>query len=212
MTHEVLKAVTRRSLDPRFATRFLVGDGIDIGAGDDCLWNYRDAFPNMTSCKGWDLEDGDAQFMKGVPDNHYDFVHSSHCLEHLWDPNESLKNWIRILKPGGHLVILVPDEDTYEQGVWPSNFNGDHKTTWTTYKKESWSPNSNNIFDGLAFFANIAYPIKVELIDHKFDYSRERFDQTDERLDPNAFSESSIEFVLRKKTQKEIDQKGLYPK
>ncbi|MGH1556812.1 hypothetical protein ACRAWD_01360 [Caulobacter segnis] len=34
------------------------------------------------------------------------------------DPKEALENWLRILKPGGHLVCLIPDEDLYEQGVF----------------------------------------------------------------------------------------------
>ncbi|MEM1724783.1 MAG: hypothetical protein QXW71_03295 [Thermoplasmata archaeon] len=35
--------------------------------------------------------------MEGVPNCSYDFVHSSHCLEHLRDPREGLKNWFRIV-------------------------------------------------------------------------------------------------------------------
>jgi hypothetical protein len=35
--YETSKAVMRRLHDNRFATRFLVGDGIDIGAGTDLL-------------------------------------------------------------------------------------------------------------------------------------------------------------------------------
>ena len=56
-----------------------------------------------------------AELMASVADNTYDFVHSSHCLEHMRDPARAMHNWLRILKPGGHLVCLVPDEDLYEQ-------------------------------------------------------------------------------------------------
>jgi hypothetical protein len=42
-----------------------------------------------------------------------------------------------VLKPGGHLVCLVPDEDLYEQGMFPSTFNDDHKRTLTIAKKKS---------------------------------------------------------------------------
>jgi ubiquinone/menaquinone biosynthesis C-methylase UbiE len=34
--------------------------------------------------------------MAGVVDGSVDFVHSSHCLEHMVDVRETLKNWIRI--------------------------------------------------------------------------------------------------------------------
>jgi ubiquinone/menaquinone biosynthesis C-methylase UbiE len=61
----------------------------------------------------WDIEDGDAQYMETVRDNTYDFVHSTHYLEHMIDPKIIFKNWIRIIKPGGHIITTVSDEDLY---------------------------------------------------------------------------------------------------
>src|SRR6185312_3014562 len=58
------------------------------------------------------------------------------------------------IKRGGHLVISVPDEDLYEQGVWPSTFNTDHKITFTLSKKTSWSPVSVNVFSLLSQFSD----------------------------------------------------------
>ena len=81
----------------------------------------------MSHVEIWDWENGDAQLMEGVSDGQYDFVHSSHCLEHLVDPHAGLRNWIRVVKPGGHIVVTVPDEDMYERGVFPSTFSKDHK-------------------------------------------------------------------------------------
>jgi len=45
------------------------------------------------------------------PDNHYDEILASHILEHLPDENidKALREWLRILKPGGRLDIRVPD-------------------------------------------------------------------------------------------------------
>src|SRR6266568_4143660 len=137
----------RRLAEPGFASRYFVGEGIDIGGGYDPLWNYHELFPFMTACQNWDVDDGDAQQMPDVPDARFDFVHSSHCLEHMADPYVALEHWFRILKPGGHLIVLVPDEDLYEQGVWPSTWNADHKRTFTLYKHESWSPVSTNVFE-----------------------------------------------------------------
>jgi SAM-dependent methyltransferase len=37
-------------------------------------------------------------------------------------------NWWRVLKPGGHLILYVPERDLYEKRVHlPSRFNPDHK-------------------------------------------------------------------------------------
>ena len=121
--YEQSKAARRRFSDGAFHARYFVGEGIDIGGKPDPLSQYCGLFARMTSVRTWDLADGDAQVLAGVADGIYDLLHSSHCLEHMRDVREALKHWIRIVKPGGFLVITVPDEDLYEQGRWPSPFN-----------------------------------------------------------------------------------------
>jgi SAM-dependent methyltransferase len=200
---ESSKALLRRLQDTRYATRYFVGAGIDIGCGDDPLSKYNTQFPLMKSLRMWDLPDGDAQKMATIEDDKYDFVHSSHCLEHMFDPHEAFTNWVRITKPGGHLVITIPDEDLYEQGQWPSTYNGDHKTSWTICKSESWSPVSVNLFAFLFSYAEDIEILKVELINGAYVYGAPRMDQT-----AQGISESAIEFVVRKRTQEEKDRKG----
>jgi SAM-dependent methyltransferase len=143
--HETSKAVQRRLHDSNFMSRYFRGNGIDIGAGNDPLHQYMELFPLMVSATAWDKEDGDAQTMAECSDGIYDFVHSSHCLEDMNDPAIALKNWFRILKPGGHLIVTVPDEDMYEQGVFPSTFNADHKWTFTIFKHLPWHDRSMNL-------------------------------------------------------------------
>ncbi|HVW01798.1 MAG TPA: methyltransferase domain-containing protein [Planctomycetaceae bacterium] len=41
----------------------------------------------------------------------YDFVVSSHTLEHIANPLRALEEWLRVLKDGGLLVIVVPHRD-----------------------------------------------------------------------------------------------------
>jgi len=205
--NETSKALLRRLHDVRFANTYFVGDGIDIGCGPDPISKYSQQFPLMKSLKPWDIQDGDAQQMSGVADNMFDFVHSSHCLEHLWDPHEAFTNWIRICKPGGYIITTIPDEDLYEQGVWPSNFNSDHKTSWTILKKESWSYSSINLNEFLINFKDQLEILKIELINNSFIYGLERVDQT-----YNMSSECAIEFIVRKKTAEEIFNKGRLPK
>ena len=93
--YEASKALMRRLHDSRFATRYFVGHGVDIGAGPDALGQYAEQFPMMRSCRYWDINDGDAQLLKTLRDNSLDFAHSSHCLEHMHDPQEALHNWLR---------------------------------------------------------------------------------------------------------------------
>ena len=191
MSNEATKANRRRSRSPEYSNRYLVGHGIDIGCGDDNIGQHTDLFPKILSCRGWDQLDGDAQYLSTIPDNHYDFVHSSHCLEHMIDPYVALKNWFRVLKPGGHAIIMVPDEDMYEQRIWPSTYNPDHKFTFTIYKQKSWSDPSIDITSLLEYLENCK-PILIRLNEEGFDPTGERRDQT------RGEAESSIEFILRK--------------
>jgi len=191
---ETSKSLIRRSYDKRFATRWLAGNGIDIGAGPDPIGNYTPLFPLMEFVRAWDLADGDAMLMQSVADASFDFVHSSHCLEHVEDPKIALRNWVRICKPGGHLVIIVPDEDLYEQGIWPSTFNGDHKWSFTIGKAESWCPRSINVTSLLEAVWQDVEILKIELLDTGYFYNVPRFDQTLTML-----GESAIEIILRRK-------------
>jgi SAM-dependent methyltransferase len=175
---EASKAVVRRLADVRYATRFFVGVGIDIGAGSDPVSLYAEQFPLMTGLRVWDMPDGDAQKLASIQDASLDFVHSSHCLEHMVDPMAALARWFGVLKPGGHMVLLFPDEDMYEQGVWPSNKNNDHKWTFAIYKKKSWSPKSRNVIEMVARLSEAAELIKLEKLDATYRYNLPPLDQT----------------------------------
>jgi len=198
MPNETSKSATRRARHARFPQRYFVGAGIDIGAGTDSLGNvdglgaHLDKFPLITSCWNWDIEDGDAGLMLGVEDNTFDFVHSSHCLEHLLNPVLALYNWYRILKPEGYLVVTVPDEDLYEQGIFPSTFNGDHKWTFTIHKAHSWSPASINVTDLIARSIPTSKIIAIGLHDQHYQYGAPRHDQS------GGDTEVEIEFILQK--------------
>jgi SAM-dependent methyltransferase len=186
-------SMQRRAHDSRFATRYFVGHGLDVGGGHDSLALYVELFPLIRHVVIYDAPQGDAQKLANVDDASFDFLFSSHCLEHVRDATEALTNWIRVIKPGGHLVISVPDEDLYEQGVWPSTFNSDHKLTFTLSKKTSWSPVSINLFSLLSQFSDKVKPLSIITTDHAYRYQFPRFDQTQMPL-----SECAIEFVLKK--------------
>jgi SAM-dependent methyltransferase len=130
--NEMSKAIERRKKLPVFADRYFVGKGLDIGCGNDIM--HTEAFPLVERISGYDKCFGnrDAMYLPEIGDNAFDFVVSSHCLEHMSDPSIALANWIRVVKPEGHLVITVPDWEMYEHRLWPSRFNGGHRTAWST--------------------------------------------------------------------------------
>lgn len=200
---ECSKSISRRLADSNYINRYFVGNGIDIGGKPDPLCLYQELFGNIHGVKTWDWEDGDAQLMTGVQDDYYDFVHSSHCLEHLVEPHQGLMNWLRIVRPGGYLVVTVPDEDLYEQGIFPSTFNKDHKWTFTIYKHNSWSNRSINILDLVRELEDGAELVRIEQLSATYRFDLPRYDQT---LTP--VGECGIEFVIRKRTCEEIMDRG----
>jgi SAM-dependent methyltransferase len=51
----------------------------------------------------------EASALNGLADETYDFILSSHCLEHLANPLLALREWRRVVRSEGHLVLLLPD-------------------------------------------------------------------------------------------------------
>jgi len=194
---EQSKGAKRRFYDGLFHARYFVGNGIDIGGGPDPLGQYTGVFARMGAVRTWDLEDGDAQVMAGVPDDEFDFVHSSHCLEHLRDPNAALLQWVRIVRPGGFVIVTVPDEDLYEKGHWPSRYNSDHKWTFTVHKPQSWSPRSLNVLDLLT---ELSHLVEIERIVLLRDFFRDELPaELDQTMTPVA--ECGIEIIVRKRAE-----------
>lgn len=196
---EQSKAAKRRFYNGNFHNRYFNGSGIDIGGKPDPFSQYIGVFPLVKDVKIWDLEDGDAQYMKNCSDESYDFLVSSHCLEHMNDVEEALSNWIRITKPGGYMVITIPDEDMYEQEQWPSKYNDDHKWTFTIYKNKSWSTKSINLLELLIKFQHLIEIEKIEKISDFYNYNLSFVDQT---LNPNI--ESAIEIIIQKRSNNKI--------
>ena len=117
-----------RRLKEGFFEKYCQGNGIDIGCGFDKL---------SDNCMAWDIEQGDAQYLEGIADSQFDFVYSSHTLEHIADVVTALKNWWRVLKPGGYLILYIPHRDLYEKKpTLPSRWNYGHKHFFLIDKDE----------------------------------------------------------------------------
>jgi predicted SAM-dependent methyltransferase len=189
MAKETSKCYPRRHERGDFK-RYLIGEGIDIGAGDDSL------VVEEGSVRAWDKGDGDAMLMAGVEDGCYDFVYSSHCLEHLVDVKTALANWARILKTGGVLYVVVPDFELYEKSCWPSRFNGEHKASFSLYRNgEESRRKTHYLMSDLVKWMDRGLGLSIlemSLEDAGFDYARFDVDQTEAR---NGGALSQIYFV-----------------
>jgi len=45
-----------------------------------------------------------------LKDNQFDFLLSSHSLEHIANPLKAIKEWLRIIKKDGYIIIVVPEK------------------------------------------------------------------------------------------------------
>jgi len=45
-----------------------------------------------------------------IESNIYDFVFASHTLEHIANPLKALKEWLRITKNNGYLILILPEK------------------------------------------------------------------------------------------------------
>lgn len=61
-----------------------------------------------------------------IPDNSFDVVISSECIEHVPDPEKALREMVRVLKPGGLLVVTTPNKLWYPV-LWLSMVTGIRK-------------------------------------------------------------------------------------
>lgn len=112
----------RRSL----AARFLRGRGIEIGALQNPLQvppearvQYVDrltveqARAEYPELGGQPLVEpsiiAEAESLEPILSNSQDFAICNHVLEHMKDPIGAVKQWIRVLKPGGRLYLAIPD-------------------------------------------------------------------------------------------------------
>lgn len=109
---------------------YLRGRGVDIGAGDFKILPHAISVDNMHHVAfGFQHKPdviADASKLDIFGSASMDWVYSSHTLEHVEDMEATLKEWWRIIRPGGHLVMYLPHKDFYPN-IGQSGANPDHK-------------------------------------------------------------------------------------
>lgn len=105
------------------------GAGLDLASGGDPVvpWAIQVELPEeeaiaygTTDFGIWPIQlRGDARNLWWFRDGTLDFVYASHLLEDFPAPQWPyiLSEWLRVLKPGGHLVILVPERLRWQNAL-----------------------------------------------------------------------------------------------
>ncbi len=177
---ETSKSRERREKEG-FYKEYINGKGLDIGCGDD---------PILPDVDTWDMPQGHAQYLYGIEDETYDYVYSSHCLEHMPNSYFALWHWFRVVKKGGYLLISIPDRELYEKRtLLPSKWNRDHKVYFLLEKHDP--PHTIGIMQ----------MIKGALVDEEYELIYARRYGTDTNIDDpdkELEGEFQIEFVIKK--------------
>lgn len=124
--------------------KFCVGYGVDIGMGGDKIVPHAIGIDQVKpyTCVGHDPVQlgGDGTKLTWFTDKSLDFVYSSHLLEDFLNTTEILTEWARVLKVGGLLIVLVPDEQIYRKYSsdhgWASNEHHQIPNFSSDYLKE----------------------------------------------------------------------------
>lgn len=113
-----------------FFAKYMSGKGLDIGYRG---YGDTDVDPVLETAIGIDLNyPGYDGKILPFPDESQDYVYNSHCLEHITDDLFAIKEWFRVLKTHGHMVVVVPHQYLYEKKhCLPSLWNADHKRFYT---------------------------------------------------------------------------------
>jgi len=105
--------------------QFCKGNGVDLGSSGDPVvpWAIQVDLPsdeyaryNVTRAEAAIHWRGSAEALP-FKDQALDFIHSAHLIEDFVNWWPLLVEWNRVLKPGGHLIVSVPDKGRFRAAV-----------------------------------------------------------------------------------------------
>src|ERR1041385_6660665 len=83
----------------------LAGRLIDAGFEVRCC----DLYPEIFRLDGVDIHHGNLDADLPFGDRSFDYVTCLEGLEHIENPQQAMREFARVLKPGGHLIVSVPN-------------------------------------------------------------------------------------------------------
>lgn len=105
--------------------------------------------------------------LEGIADATYDFVLSSHNLEHMANPIKALNNWKRVLKPRGFLLLVLPDKHR--------TFDYRRPVTTLEHMREDFArdmgeDDMTHVEEFVTFWDYKKYPIATSIAEHRERY------------------------------------------
>lgn len=138
----------QEKLNNGFFDKYMKGNGLDIGYSG----YVPGTEPILPTAIGVDTNyPGYNGITLPFANESQDYVYNSHCLEHISDYKSVIRDWYRVTKVGGYIIMVVPHQFLYEKKQnLPSKWNGDHKRFYTPASilkevEESLEPNSYRV-------------------------------------------------------------------
>lgn len=119
MSEEIFKSETdklRKYLEP-----YCIGDGVDVGAGGSKIKDSAISIDLPENERYANVGDhpiqlqGNGRYLHWFRNNVLDYCYSSHFIEDVQDTIGIMKEFTRILKLGGYLVLNLPHEMKYRE-------------------------------------------------------------------------------------------------
>ena len=120
---------------------------LNLGCGDKILDGYVNVdVANERSGKQPDII-CDVRNLNSFTDNYADEILAVHVVEHFWrwEVVQILKEWVRVLKPGGKMILECPNlQSACEEFLKDPNLNSGpghegQRTMWVFYGDPRWT-------------------------------------------------------------------------
>lgn len=90
--------------------KYCRGQGLDLGCGMTKIKPDAIGIDLLSPVADMKI---DARLLPSYPNEHFDFIYSSHLLEEIQDTESTLKEWLRLVKEGGFIVLYQADKEHY---------------------------------------------------------------------------------------------------
>ena len=88
------------------------------------IWSNHTSVYNYFPGKTGQVIINDATDITKVQNEVYDFCFASHSLEHIANPLKAVKEWLRVIKSGGYIILILPEKSVCF----------DHKRNYSNFK------------------------------------------------------------------------------
>lgn len=140
---DYLLRVKARYPDHFWRVRVLDCGSLDINGSNADLWNLESGYTGIDLAPGKNVNIVMPMEEADWPDEHFHVVISTECFEHNREWKAGLLNMIRMLRPGGLLIVTCAKEPRHEHGTVKyasaaSPFTGDyyHNLTEAEIRRE----------------------------------------------------------------------------